>query len=148
VGQSVTLFDNYAGQCTTSVHTCNARIRKDGTTDNKSTTLSGGTGYFTCDANAVAAQAGAISPITIKAQPAIVRYDGSSMISWNGGNAQSCSVAGPYFAASGVSGNQLATSIQAERTYTLSCVFGGLNTTPIVQTTSVTVKIVPLWREF
>jgi hypothetical protein len=136
-GQSIILFDAPSGSCSATAHVCS------------NGTLTGSAGYQACSATAAAVQPDApTSPITIKAMPAIVRYGGSSLISWDGGTAQSCSVSGPFFSAGGVSGSQLATAIPEERTYTLTCTFGGRNTAPVEKSTSISVKIVPLWREF
>lgn len=96
-----------------------------------------------CAAASCSAVAGSAPTIAISAAPSIVRYLGSARISWDGGNADSCSVSGTGLSATGVTGGEIVTDIAEDRTYTLTCNSGSYSSTA-----NTTVRIVPVWREF
>jgi hypothetical protein len=82
--------------------------------------------------------------LSIDASPRLVKNGNSSIISWSSQNASSCSVTGPHsFSASGTSGSQVASNILEASTYTLTCQFASGS-----QQSSVTVNLIPTWREY
>jgi hypothetical protein len=83
-----------------------------------------------------------ITDIWIKATPPIVRYDGSSTISWDGGNAEACTVTGYGISADTTSGSELVEHIQGQSIYTLNCTLDADS-----KSASTTVKILPLMQE-
>jgi hypothetical protein len=105
-------------------------------------------GTFSGDANTFSqcevGDAPEISGIWIKAQPPVVRYDGSSTISWDGGNAEACTVKGWSLESSektNTSGTEI-TDFQGESIYTLTCTLG-----PNTKVETTTVKVLPRTQE-
>ncbi len=81
--------------------------------------------------------------VTITASPTLVRSEDTAVISWSvKGAVDSCSVSGPGLSSHQASGSA-AEVIPAESSYTISCVAGTFN-----PTASVTVKVIPSFKEF
>jgi hypothetical protein len=84
-------------------------------------------------------ESGYIPPsVDISANPTRVRSGNNSTISWSSVNVSSCSVTGPNFSSTALSGSQPRT-ITAKSLFSITC--NGL-------TDSVTVNIVPIFEEF
>ena len=83
-------------------------------------------------------------PVWIDAMPRLVRPDGSSTVEWGSTDAESCIV---RFSGStiftGTSGREGVDGITEQRTYILQCDMVAGNTL----TSSVTISIIPAWRE-
>lgn len=94
--------------------------------------------YASCVVN----DAPAMTGIYINADPKLIRYNGTSTISWNGGNAENCSVTGPNLSASGVNGTSVISGLTSDATYVLMCTLG-----PSTHTATTTVKVLPHIQE-
>ncbi|MDP6528000.1 MAG: hypothetical protein QF858_03975 [Candidatus Pacebacteria bacterium] len=81
--------------------------------------------------------------LSISANPDILQPGSTSQITWSGQNVDSCSVTGPNFSASGLSGSQQTAPINEESLYTLVCTNQGGS-----KNQSVTVRIAPSFEEF
>lgn len=80
--------------------------------------------------------------LSISASPTRVRQGNASTITWSASEVDSCSVSGPSFSASGLSGSQSSGAIQNESTYTLTCSTEGGD-----ESASVTVTLAPSFEE-
>lgn len=80
--------------------------------------------------------------LSISASPTRVRQGNASTITWSASEVDSCSVSGPSFSASGLSGSQSSGAIQNQSTYTLTCSTQGGN-----ESASVTVTLAPSFIE-
>lgn len=103
-------------------------------------TLSGGSSYQY--ASCAVDPAPPISDISITVDPKIVRSGNSVTITWDGGNAEACTVKGPALTANAVTGSQEVPSLQGEATYILECTLG-----PNSKSDTVTVRILPRIQE-
>ena len=81
--------------------------------------------------------------LNINASPTQVRSGNQSTISWSATNVDTCSVTGPSFSATGVSGSQLSGPVTIQSTYTLSCQNAGGSLSQ-----SVIVTLIPAFEEF
>ncbi|HET8580846.1 MAG TPA: hypothetical protein VFL98_00005, partial [Candidatus Paceibacterota bacterium] len=81
--------------------------------------------------------------ISIIAVPAIVHNGGTSLLTWDGGTSDSCTVTGPDFSRNGISASGVPIDdITEQRLYTLTCYKGGNS-----YTAKATVNILPIWQE-
>lgn len=103
--------------------------------------LSGNTIYdeSTCG---VLPPAAVLSGITIVALPKYIRYGEDASITWNGGNADSCSVTGYGLNSSIKNGSQVVVSPSGQATYVISCVLGTQT-----MTSSTTINILPRYED-
>lgn len=83
-----------------------------------------------------------VTGLWIKATPALVRQSEDSTITWNGGNAEACTVKGWSLDTSGLAGSELIADFVGESTYTLTCTLG-----PNSKSATTTVKILPTFEE-
>ena len=83
--------------------------------------------------------------VWIDAVPRLVRTGGSSTLEWGSTDAESCIVTlSSETVFTGTSGQQLIENITEQRTYVLQCTMQAGN----ILTSSVTISIIPVWREF
>jgi hypothetical protein len=83
-----------------------------------------------------------ITNISIRSVPPIVRLGKSVTISWNGGNAEACTVKGFGLNATGITGSERVEDITGESIYTLTCTLG-----PNTKVETTTVKVLPYIHE-
>lgn len=79
---------------------------------------------------------------SFSASPLRVLSGGNTTISWDASDVKNCTISGPGFSASGLSGSKQAV-VLSQSTYTISC---QTNTVPLTQ--SVLVNVVPNYNQF
>ena len=82
--------------------------------------------------------------LSLKAVPQLVRKGEPTTLTWSATNATSCTVSSPTgFSSDGMSGSQVIGNIEEQTVFTLSC-----DSAAGKAMTTVTVSLVPEWREF
>ncbi len=83
-----------------------------------------------------------MSNISISAVPGLIRYGGEVTVTWDGGNAENCTVKGPGMSVTEVKGEGTVVGITSESTYTLECTLGSTT-----RSAEATVKVLPTSQE-
>jgi hypothetical protein len=83
-----------------------------------------------------------LSDISLRADPALVRYGGESTITWDGGNADACTISNDLLGEISPSGSQILTNVFSETKVVLTCTLG-----TETKVASTTIKVVARYQE-